>query len=761
MKCRTKCLLYVSIISGMCSASGCFASPEARKQNFVKRGDLYFEKGKYREAAIMYQNAVQIDGTFAPAHFKLAQTYLSEANWQGAYAEAARTVELSPTNWKAQVILGNLFLRSGQYQNARDRAEIVLKGDPRSAEAQVLLSSADARAGSLPKAIQEAQKAILMDPGRSASYLNLALLQERDRDSRAAESFHQALSLDPKSMDAILAFGDFCATQKKWADARKEYQAAITLEPQDLRPRDSLAHLYLSKGRKEMAEEVARETKTQLKNNPLAYRMLGDFYISQRETDKALAEFSSLYSEHPHDLGVAKTYTQLLLLKKQVKQAALVDDDILRHDRADRDGLILRGQIFIEQGRPNDAVRPLEQAITEASNDAAAHYLLGLAYRDTSKLDPAEAEWREAAQLQPRMVEAQRGLASVASRIGDTSLLAESANKLIELEPRAAEGYIFHAMALAKQSNLSAAEADLKKAIKFAPDSAEAYARMGELRLAEKHYDEAEKFDADALQRDPSLENALTGLVSVDLHRKQPEKALQVVKNQLARVPNNSSLYVLLGYVQLQNENPTRAQEAFEKATEVDKNNVQAFLLLAGVQLSLGLPDQAVSTYERALQANPFDVRVHLSFGRLLETRGEWQRAEDLYQKALQIQPDYAPAANSLASLMLQHGGDMNVALTLAQTARHGLPDLPNTADTLGWAYYRNGVYNAAVDLLEQALKGDPHNPTYHYHLGMAYLKANKYAMARKQLEYTLQISPSCSEAGEIRKLLDDTSQKN
>ncbi len=105
---------------------------------------------------------------------------------------------------------------------------------------------------------------------------------------------------------------------------------------------------------------------------------------------------------------------------------------------------------------------------------------------------------------------------------------------------------------------------------------------------------------------------------------------------------------------------------------------------------------------------------------------------------------------------MLEHGGNINVALSLAQTGRRGLPNSPSTADTLGWAYYHQGVYNAAIDMLQQAAKADPKNPNYHYHLGMAYQKSNDYTQAKKQLEDTLQISPNYTQADEIRKLLSE-----
>jgi tetratricopeptide (TPR) repeat protein len=283
---------------------------------------------------------------------------------------------------------------------------------------------------------------------------------------------------------------------------------------------------------------------------------------------------------------------------------------------------------------------------------------------------------------------------------------------------------------------------------------------MGDLRAIQRKLDEAQKYYSEALQRNPSAVDALTGLVNIAIEQKQPAVALRVVQDQITKVPDNSALYVLLGQVELRNQDSAKAEQAFQKAVDLDKNNVNALLMLSSVQISRGSADQAIAGYRSALQSNPRDIRIYVSLGSLLETRNQWEEAEDLYKKALQIQPDYALAANNLAYLMLEHGGNVNVALSLAQIGRKGMPDSPNSADTLGWAYYQQGVYNAAIDLFQEAIKaqesvkGSPENPTYHYHLGMAYLKSNNFDMAKKQLQYTLQISPNYSEAGEIKKIL-------
>jgi Flp pilus assembly protein TadD len=118
------------------------------------------------------------------------------------------------------------------------------------------------------------------------------------------------------------------------------------------------------------------------------------------------------------------------------------------------------------------------------------------------------------------------------------------------------------------------------------------------------------------------------------------------------------------------------------------------------------------------------------------------------------VQTDNPAAANNLAYSMLQHGGSISVALSLAQTARRGMPDSPNTADTLAWAYYKSGVYGLAANLFEEAVKKDPLNPVYHYHLGLAYEKQKNVAEAKTEFEQALRIAPESPEAEEIRKAL-------
>jgi len=201
------------------------------------------------------------------------------------------------------------------------------------------------------------------------------------------------------------------------------------------------------------------------------------------------------------------------------------------------------------------------------------------------------------------------------------------------------------------------------------------------------------------------------------------------------------------------------AEAAFRKSAELDRNNTGALIRLGEVQIASGHTDLALATYQQSVKDHPREAGFYVLMGQLYETRQDWQNAQNAYQKALELKPTDPTASNNLANVMLQTGGNVDVAMSLAQTARRALPDSSDVADTLGWIYYQKGAYESAIGLLQEALKlraknKIPEDPGIHYHLGLAYEKAGKPSLARQQLEQVLKLDPNYSDAGEVKKRL-------
>ena len=331
---------------------------------------------------------------------------------------------------------------------------------------------------------------------------------------------------------------------------------------------------------------------------------------------------------------------------------------------------------------------------------------------------------------------------------------------MISLRPTAADGYALRAVAEINRKQFMAAEQDARKAIDVAPASSAGYVQLGNLKFAQKRFQEAEANYRQALEREPRSNDALRGLMNTYVARKQIDAAVAAAELQISKAQGNSGFYDLLGTVLFQQKKDlNRAAVALIQAVQLDQNNSDARIKLAQVQTAEGHVDDAIATCQQGIKNNPKDASFYVLLGQLLQSRQDWNGATEAYQKALAIRPENPMASNDLASVMLQSGGNLDVALSLAQTARRGMPDSPNVADTLGWIYYQKGAYRSAVDLLQEALRlgqesNSTDNPRFHYHLGMAYAKSGQTTLARQQLQQALKLNPSSSDAEDARKQL-------
>jgi tetratricopeptide (TPR) repeat protein len=338
--------------------------------------------------------------------------------------------------------------------------------------------------------------------------------------------------------------------------------------------------------------------------------------------------------------------------------------------------------------------------------------------------------------------------------------LQQSADEITRLQPASPDGYALRVLVDINRKQFARAEQDANKAIQVAPQSPVGYLQLGELRLTQRQFAEAEKAFQQALDRDPSYVDALKGLMNTYLTQKQVDKAVAAANAQIVKVPNSSALYDLLGSVLFFDKKDLNGAEvALKKACDLDKNNADAVMKLGRVQVEKGSTDEAIATYQRSLQGNPRDPMFYILLGELYESKHDFENAKQAYRKALDLRPDDPAASNNLAYVMVESGGNVDVALSLAQTARRGLPESPDAADTLGWVFYQKGAYQSAIDLFQEALRlanknKMPDDPTFHYHLGLAYQKVDKPVLARQHLELVLKIAPNYSAAADVKKAL-------
>jgi Flp pilus assembly protein TadD len=248
----------------------------------------------------------------------------------------------------------------------------------------------------------------------------------------------------------------------------------------------------------------------------------------------------------------------------------------------------------------------------------------------------------------------------------------------------------------------------------------------------------------------------------------KPGDAKSKLATRLAADPNNPALLGIAWRAYLAtarsagtaNDKATAAKDTAEaekvlrKLIEVDPSNLEAYSVLGQMLYEQGRLDEAKRDIEQYLQRSPKDVGAHTFVGIILELQNRRAEAQKKYELVIQLDPNAAVAANNLAWIYAEQNTNLELALQLAETAKSRMPADPRVDDTLGWVYYKKGLYDLAIASFKRVVAAEPEDPSYHYHLGLAYAKKADKANARASLEKALSLKPDFEGAAEAKKIL-------
>jgi len=398
---------------------------------------------------------------------------------------------------------------------------------------------------------------------------------------------------------------------------------------------------------------------------------------------------------------------------------------------------------LLNSGKTDDALAMLQKAVKDNPNNVQIQLMLAQVAAGKGDMATAEASFQNAAKLNPGNLEAASGLAQIAILRNDAGLLTEVAEKTMQQHPDFVGALLWRGTAEASRKEYDKAQADYQAAMKMSPDNSAVYLQMAELQLVQGHIPEGKVLLQKSLDKDPNSVRAAGMLAAYDMQANQPSKAVERLQAQIAKEPANAGFYSDLAAIQLQTKDYKGALANSQKAMQLNPTSIGAVNIYTRAEIGLNDVDPAIATWQAWIGSHPSDSHAWQMMGSLQEAKGDQTKAMEEYQKALQIDANNAVAANNLAYLMVENGRNVDVALTLAQTARRALPDSPNTADTLAWVYYYKGNFYMARDLLEGALKTTQDNPSMQFHLGMTYSKMNDKPDAVLHLKKAAALDPA------------------
>jgi tetratricopeptide (TPR) repeat protein len=423
----------------------------------------------------------------------------------------------------------------------------------------------------------------------------------------------------------------------------------------------------------------------------------------------------------------------------------------------------------------------LQEVLKQEPNSKAGLFFMAQANFSAGQIDQARVYAGELDRNYPNYLPAKLLQGQINLATGDAKNALQMATQLLDRIMKAApdrettpqmlaelraNALVMHGTAALQLGDVKTARQDFTTAHDAAPNSTDIYVNLAAVALAENKIDEAVNFYNSALAIDGANFNSLRGLISIYAARNQTAQAHARVDQSIAAQPANASLHFLKGQVYGFERNATSAEAEFRRALEIDPNYLAAYSALAALFVNMNQQDRAIAEYTKIVERRPDNAATYTLIGMLEMNRQNIDAAIDNYRKALAKDDKAVFAANNLAWLYAEYGkGNLDEAVRLAQGAVQANPGVPSFADTLGWVYYKKGLYGPAAEQLRRAIavdeeaarrsKGQP-TPSYYYHLGVALAAGGDKAGARKEIESALRLSAKVRfpEADEARKTL-------
>jgi len=681
----------------------------------------------------MFKNALQVDPTFAEAHYQIGLVLLQKRDFQQALAEFGRAIDQKPEMTKARYQVGTLYALSQDIPKANEQLARIKEQEQNSLQVRYLAAT-----------IALAEK----DPDKALKELQEALVQAKKENS------HDIARL-------YVEAGAVQAIKKDLRAAEISYREALEIEPGFLPARVALTRLYVAAGNEAKAEEELTIATSADPENEALLHILGDLYSRTRRYDDYEKLYRELLQKKPSSIVAKKRMIEILIVKGNLQQAKVYTDELLKGHPDDTDGYYFRGRCYLADKSYQKASDDLSVVITKAPTFAPGFYYLSMAQSGLNQTRQARNSLLKATELRPSWPAPRLALAEIYLTSGDHELAWQESERILKLSPENRRALLIGGAAQLRKGEPEKALALFKKTQSLNPKDPVPHIKIGALYVAQKNYPRALKEYEEALKLDADRVDALSSIAGVYVLQGNRQGALDRAKQHLTRTKKQPEIYQLLGQLNLQEREYAKAIEHFEKAVQLNPDLLCAYFLLGNVYAAQQKFDRAIKEYQKIIQKNPLALPSHMLLGILHDLKQQPAKANEYYKTLLDLKKDFVPAANNLAWNYAEHDGNLDTALALAQKARELSPDNPHVADTLGWIYYKKGAYGVAISLLkESAEKLQNKNSTVLYHLGMAQYRGGDKASGRENLKRALTISQAFPGSEEAKRILSEVDGK-
>jgi tetratricopeptide (TPR) repeat protein len=550
-----------------------------------------------------YRTAIKLDPRRVESYSSLAAVYMSRGQLSEAEADFKQAVESNPQSVQARVNLGRFYLAQRKFAETETEMNAASKVSPSDPAPRLILAAAYVAEGNLAEGEKVCAQLKAAAPDDPRGYRALAAfyagvrqreklvtelrslesskpkdtwvkgylaetLLDLNRAKEASVPVQELLSADAGDPRALVLKGRILISERKYPEARSTFEKAIKGAPQY-----AAAYYFLGVAQSDMGlADAARASFAQA--HKLSPRTLGP--------EAALAELDANSGHYEEAERLAKTYpneppAEILgaraeLARGNLRKAEQMVQAELKRDPASLPALDVLVNVYIRDGKAQDAVRRLSPLVEQHPQKAGLQFLLARAYFQQRDFAKAEASARHTLVLDPQTPNAHAMLAAIDSAKGLRDQAVKEFKAELEAHPNSASVY----QALAAL-----------------------YSMDGKWQEQMSTLEKARTVDSTS----PYVKNDLAYLYLE--HGRDPNVALSLAQDAKSKLPNSPVVADTLGWAfcKVGSYEPAIAQLNIATQKLPDRAAYQYHLGMA--YLGAGRLESAAQSLQRALKIDP------------------------------------------------------------------------------------------------------------------------------------------------------------
>ncbi|MFZ0815105.1 MAG: tetratricopeptide repeat protein [Candidatus Sulfotelmatobacter sp.] len=452
-----------------------------------------------------------------------------------------------------------------------------------------------------------------------------------------------------------------------------------------------------------------------------AHYQLGEAYLKQGDRTRAFQELSRTVELDPNNYRAHIDLVNLLVAARNPDGSA--NDDYLKQARTHLDLLRLAqpqnpevfqawADYYAAQNNLGSAMQEMQKGIAADPSRSESYLDMALLQLRSNLPELAEADFKKAAELGPRAMNAQMALAGFyqsRNRMPEAEQQFQHAISIDPKDPAPREALVRLYMVEGKKVD---AENFLKQTKSDLADNPDGYSMLGDFYFASGDLDKATAEYASLYSDHPRNLKVKKNYIQLLILKNRLEEATKLNNEVLKSNPNEVDALVYRGQILLRQNDANGAVDALQQAVKNDSGNAVA----------------------------------HYQLGLAFDLQHNDERAESEWRDAVRLRPDLTEAHRALASLALRRG-DLDALTQTAQQIILNAPYAPDGYLMRALAEMNRQNYSGAEQDLHKAMEIAPGNPTPYVQMGNLHLVQKQYAEGIKFYQQALDKDPTSTDA--------------